>query len=164
MPIPKRDGPAWSALARQINAEAKASRAPRKARAVAPKSTSVRIRQEHPRAGSRYELELQRLMEIEGVPAPTLQHAFARHLGRQFRFDFAWPERMVAVEVDGGRWLVRRGKDGRPVPVGFHNHVDDYRKLNLAARLGWRIMRFMPEMIRSGEAVQEIRSLLVVPS
>lgn len=103
-------------------------------------------------------------MELEGVPAPVLQHRFAAHLGRNYRFDFAWPEKLLAVEVDGGRWLVRRGKDGVPIPVGRHNHLEDYRKRNLAARLGWRMMSFMPEQIRSGEAVQEIRSCLVLPS
>lgn len=163
MRVPRRS--AWAELA---NAEARASRGIRKelrrAGAVAPKGGSAKVRREHPRAGSRYELELQRLLAADGVAPPALQYKFAAHLGRQFRFDFAWPEKLLAVEVDGGRWLVRRGKDGRPVPVGYHNHVEDYRKLNMAARLGWRIMRFTPEMIRSGEALQEIRSWLVVPS
>lgn len=153
MRVPRSDVPAWVRLAQKER------------RAAAPaRKAGPRIRQEHPRAGSRYEAELERRLALEGVVTPALQHEFAKHLGRRFRFDFAWPERMLAVEVDGGRWLVRRGKDGRPVPVGFHNHVDDYRKLNLAARLGWRVMRFMPEMIRSGEAVQEIKALLVLPS
>lgn len=155
---PRSEVRAWTALARQANADAKAARAPRK------KAEGPRVKREHPRAGSRYEAELERNMKLEGLPTPELQHRFAHHLGRQYRFDFAWPERLLAVEVDGGRWLVRRGKNGRPVPVGFHNHIDDYRKLNLAARLGWRVMRFMPEMIRSGEAVQELKSWLTLPS
>lgn len=152
---PKRDLPAWLALAKK---ERTTARKPRAA-AAGPK-----VKREHPRAGSRYEAELERNLKLEGLPTPEQQYRFAAHLGRQYRFDFAWPERLLACEVDGGRWLVRRGKSGRPVPVGFHNHIDDYRKLNLAARLGWRVMRFMPEMIRSGEAVQELKSWLSLPS
>jgi len=71
---------------------------------------------------------------------------------RQYRFDFAWPQLRIAAEVDGGRFLVRRGKDGRPVPVGYHGSEADYGKLNSAALLGWRVFRFTPEMIRRGEA------------
>ena len=151
MRVTKKEAAGWVKAA---NAEHRAK----------PHREGPKIRQEHPRAGSRYELELQRLIGYEGLPAPALQFWFAKELGRRYCFDFAWPERKVAAEVDGGRWLVRRGQDGRPVPVGFHHHVDDYRKLNLATKLGWRVFRFLPEMIHSGEAIQELRAVLVVPS
>lgn len=156
MRVTRKDAAAWVRQANQVNREAR--------KTMKPRREGPRIRQEHPRAGSRYELELQRLIAYEGLPSPAMQLWFAKDLGRRYRFDFAWPDRKIAAEVDGGRWLVRRGKDGRPVPVGFHNHIDDYRKLNLAAKLGWKILRFTPEMIHSGEAIQELRSVLVVPS
>ncbi len=140
-----------SAFARLANAEHRGPRKPR-------------IRREHPRAGSRYELELARMIALEPIPPPTTQHAFAADLGRRYRFDFAWPPRKIAAEVDGGMWLVRRGKDGQPIPVGRHLHSEDYRKMNLAQKLGWTVLRFTPEMIRTGEAIAELRSLLVVSS
>lgn len=77
-----------------------------------------------------------------------------------FRFDFAWPDRKIAAEVDGGRFLVRKGKDGKPVPVGYHGSEADYAKLNAAALLGWRVFRFTPEMIRRGEAEQMLLAAL----
>lgn len=64
---------------------------------------------------------------------------------RQFRFDFAWPidDVKVAVEIDGGNWMVVDGK-----AVGRHGKNRDYEKLNIAASLGWRVMRFSPDMLK----------------
>lgn len=54
---------------------------------------------------------------------------------RRFRFDFAWPKEHVAVEIDGGNWI-----------NGGHNTGNGYQsgceKLNLAATLGWTMLRF----------------------
>ncbi len=150
-PMPRKHD--LSAFARLANAEHRGPRKP-----------GPRIRREHPRAGSRYELELARQIALEPIEPPVTQYRFAAELGRQYRFDFAWPPRKLAAEVDGGRWLIRRGKDGQPIPVGWHLHTEDYRKNNLAQKLGWTVLRFVPEMIRSGEAITEIRAVLVVPS
>ncbi len=42
-------------------------------------------------------------------------------------------------------------------------YLEDYRKINLAVKLGWRVLRFTPEMVRSGEATVQIKSM-VMPS
>ena len=53
--------------------------------------------------------------------------------GRPWRFDLAWPGAMLAVEVDGGRWLPGGGRHASP---------GDYRKLRQAVLQGWRVLRF----------------------
>lgn len=78
----------------------------------------------------------------KGVPAPVKEHQF--HPKRKWRFDFAWPERMVAVEIDGGQWK----KGG-----GRHNRDSDREKLNAAAALGWRVLRYSGTMLNDPASV-----------
>lgn len=76
-----------------------------------------------------------------GLPSPVAEHRFAPP--RRFRFDWAWPDPAIklAVEIDGGRWAPGGGKHGSDA---------DRSKLNLAARMGWRVFRFAP-----GQLVRE---------
>jgi hypothetical protein len=112
---------------------------------------------------SRYEVQMARLIQVSGLPAPVEQYAFAREYGRQFKWDFAWPEKMVALEVDGGRFIGRGGSGAvmsRTAPLGYHGSVDDNRKRNLANLLGWTVLVYTPEMMASGEAIAELRLAL----
>lgn len=78
------------------------------------------------------------------------------------RFDYALPDRHIAFEVDGGNRMAAINKrTGQPFAVGRHTQADDYRKLNHAAMMGWRVMRFTPEMITSGEAVAVISEVVL---
>ena len=78
-----------------------------------------------------------------------------------FRFDFAWPARKLAVEVDGGKFMLRRSRKqgGRLVPVGSHNRREDLQRQNLAAREGWTVLRYTPDMIEKGEALRDLESI-----
>ena len=69
------------------------------------------------------------------LPPWVEEHRFALSIGRQWRFDFAWPDRMLAVEIDGGAFSGGRHTRG----AGF---VEDCRKLTAATLLGWRVLRF----------------------
>lgn len=65
---------------------------------------------------------------------------------RRFRFDLAWPQKMVALEVDGGSWV-----GGRHVtPTGFEN---DCEKQSLAAAWGYRVLHVTPRQIKDGKAL-----------
>jgi hypothetical protein len=83
-------------------------------------------------------------MQAAGIPEPELEFPFAKSQGRRWRFDYAWPKQMVALEVDGGVYAGGRHTSG----TGYTN---DCRKLNAAMLLGWRVYRVTPEMIREGE-------------
>lgn len=75
-----------------------------------------------------------------GVPFET-EHRFAPP--RRYRWDLAFPERMVAVEVDGATWTGGRHTTGR-------GHQTDCEKRNLGTLMGWRIFTFSTSMIRDG--------------
>lgn len=66
---------------------------------------------------------------------PLRELAFAAP--RRWRFDFAWPDWRVAVELEG---LGRRGGMSRHQrPLGMSR---DCEKYNAAAVLGWTVLRF----------------------
>ena len=90
-----------------------------------------------PRVPSPLELRLLVLIRASGFPEPEPEYAFARQLGRRWRFDFAWPALMLAVEVDGGSWVPGGGRHTRG--AGFEA---DHDKFNRATLLGWRVLRF----------------------
>jgi very-short-patch-repair endonuclease len=82
-----------------------------------------------------------------GLPAPTPEYVF--HPSRKWRFDFAWPDRRLAVECEGGVFTGGRHTRGG----GF---TKDCEKYNAAALLGWKVLRFTAAMIKNGSAIQQI--------
>lgn len=72
---------------------------------------------------------------------PIQEYRFATP--RKFRFDWAWPRHLIAVEVDGGNWAPGGGK---------HGSDRDREKLNIAASLGWRVFRVSPTALRRDPA------------
>ena len=107
-----------------------------------------------------YELsrsDLERILEgqlrILRVPKPVTEHRF--HPVRGWRFDFAWPAELLAVEVEG---ITAQG--GRhQTASGFRK---DCEKYNAAALLGWRLLRYVDQQIRSWAAAREIAAALGV--
>lgn len=78
-----------------------------------------------------------------GTPPHVREHRFAPP--RRWRYDFAWPEHLVAVEIDGAVYAGGRHTRG----AGYEK---DLEKLNTAALLGWTVLRFSRSLIQSGEA------------
>jgi very-short-patch-repair endonuclease len=75
------------------------------------------------------------------LPPYVTEYRF--HNIRKFRFDVAFLDKKVAVEVEGG---VYRGARGRHTSgVGFTN---DCTKLNLATEMGWAILRYTGEQMK----------------
>lgn len=75
-----------------------------------------------------------------GVPTPIEEYRF--HPVRLWRFDQAWPEYLLALEIDGGSWV--NGRHNRA--IGFQK---DCEKFNAATELGWRVLHYTYDMIES---------------
>ena len=75
------------------------------------------------------------------------------HPTRRWRFDFAWPNQKLAVEVEGGIFIGGRHTRG----VGFQKDCIKYAE---ALKLGWRVLRVEKKMILEGTALDYIRDLL----
>jgi len=77
----------------------------------------------------------------ENLDPPQEEYNFDGCIGRKHRFDFAFVEQKVAVEVEGNAWHIKGG--------GSHMQDTDLEKYNLAAVLGWRVLRFSPKMLQN---------------
>jgi very-short-patch-repair endonuclease len=91
------------------------------------------------------------LLRAQKLPLPLTEHRF--HPTRRWRFDYAWVEHRVALEVEGGVWIGGRHTTG----AGF---VKDMEKYNEAACMGWRIIRCQPKQLCKMETIDTIRRAL----
>ena len=106
-----------------------------------------------PRPKSRAEETLALLMSHDGI-AFEREYVFAPP--RRWRFDFAIPDRMVAIEVEGGTWSGGRHVRG----AGYRRDIEKY---NAAQALGWRVLRLTTDMVTDGSAMQHVRECLSPP-
>lgn len=102
---------------------------------------------------SKLEATLLEQIRTARMPEPTREHRFAQDIGRKWAFDFAWPERRLAVEVEGGTH--RAGRHVRP--TGFQA---DCEKYNTAGMMGWLVLRFTAEDVKEHRAVNTIQRAL----
>lgn len=81
---------------------------------------------------------------------------------KDWRFDIAFVDEKVAIEVDGGgRQAARNTRTGAWMAVGRHGQAEDYDKLNSAqAVLGWLVLRFTLDMLRGERWEQQIDAAL----
>lgn len=82
---------------------------------------------------------------------PVPEHKF--HSSRKWRFDFAFLESKVALEVDGGTWIQGRHSRGSGI-------AGDMAKFNAAALLGWRILRVTPQELCMQETVNMVKEAI----
>ena len=95
-------------------------------------------------------LEDKLLMQIRNARLPEPERELKFHASRKWRFDFAYPEMMLAIEVEGGVW--NQGRHTRP--AGFEG---DCEKYNEAAIDGWSVLRITGKMINSGLGIKQIK-------
>ena len=82
-------------------------------------------------------------IQLAGLPQP--QREFIFHKRRKWRFDLAWPDLLIAVEVEGGIWVGGRHVRGE----GYEADCEKYNEAQLS---GWMVLRFTPGMIKRGKA------------
>jgi hypothetical protein len=135
---------------------------------------------------------LDQLVEA-GLPEPEQEFSFAKAIGRNWRFDFAWPFYKIALEIEGalfGGRVINVGAGAfeyrtirgvkQHVPVvgivrlgGRHNtgagQVADMEKYNHAAILGWCVVKATTTMVRDFQVVPFVqlafrhRGVIVAP-
>ena len=89
--------------------------------------------------GAAFELWLRQ--QKPKLPAPTTEFQFAPP--RRWRFDYAWPAELVAVEIEGITFLGGRHQRRQ----GF---VNDCEKYEAALLDGWRVYRVPGPWIAEG--------------
>jgi hypothetical protein len=102
-------------------------------------------------------------LRAKNLPKPEFEYKF--HPTRKWKFDAAYPDLKIAIEAEGGFFGV--GKPCRSCgrrKVAGHTSIarlfSDAEKYNAAAELGWRVLRYPPKMIESGEAIRQLERVL----
>lgn len=93
------------------------------------------------------------LFQVRAAKLPQPVREFRFHPTRKWRSDFAWPDRKLLVEYEGGAFTQGRHTRG----AGFEK---DCEKYNSAVLLGFRVLRFTSRHVKSGEALQMTESAL----
>lgn len=86
-----------------------------------------------------------------GLPEPVTEHRFAPP--RRWRFDLAWTDRRIAVEIEGGSYVAGRHTRG----AGFEADCEKYAEANLA---GWLVLRVTSRMVEDGRALGYVQRAL----
>lgn len=84
------------------------------------------------------------LLHAHDLPLPQTEFQF--HATRKFKADYAWPDAMVILEVNGQIWK----KGGHSSGKGL---LRDYEKSNLAQLDGWTYLTFTPQQVAEGGPV-----------
>jgi hypothetical protein len=97
--------------------------------------------------GSPSEVDMRRLIRSAPIPSPECQLQIKLPDGSNAYPDFAWPDRMKIVEIDG---LEAHGSGD-----ALHN---DLRRQNMLMEMGWQVRRFSARAVRRerNEVIAEI--------
>ena len=100
------------------------------------------------------ELEDILMMQIQqaGLPMPVREYRF--HPIRKWRADFAYPDRKLLIEVEGGLY----GKSRHTTVSGM---LEDAVKYNEATKLGYRLLRFVSPQITGGRIRRGTKIIVV---
>lgn len=102
---------------------------------------------------SKLEIEMSYQIRLAGLRPP--QREFYAIPGRQFRFDFAWEEEKLLVEIQGGTFS--KAKMAHNSGLGIER---DNEKRNLATLLGWRVLSIGEKPLKDGRGLRWIQEAL----
>jgi very-short-patch-repair endonuclease len=91
------------------------------------------------------------MLQLFGIPKPEREYLFCHK--RKFRMDYAWPNNGFFMEVEGGIW--QQGRHNRA-----QGYLKDMEKYNLAAMLGWRMIRITPEELNKMSTISMIQKMI----
>lgn len=78
------------------------------------------------------------IWEKYNIEHPIPEYRFS--LQRKWRIDYAWPDYMIALEIEGGIYI-----GGRHInPKGYLKDLEKYNKM---CEEGWQLLRFQPKRI-----------------
>lgn len=75
------------------------------------------------------------------------------HSSRKWRFDYAIPDKKIAIECEGGIWTRGRHTRGK-------GYKGDMEKYNAAVELGWKLLRFTPDELLQIETINKLKTII----
>lgn len=83
----------------------------------------------------------------------SFEQEYKFHPKRKWRADFHIVGKKILVEVEGGIWSNGRHTRGK-------GYIGDMEKYNAAVVMGYQVLRFSTEQVKSGLAVQQIETMV----
>lgn len=81
------------------------------------------------------------------------EQEFEFHPKRKWRADFHLVGKKILVEVEGGIWSGGRHTRGK-------GYIGDMEKYNAATMMGFQVIRFSTDQVKSGHAIQQIEKMV----
>lgn len=100
-----------------------------------------------------YQAVVEGFCRAAGIPKPETEYKF--HPSRKWRFDFAWPRHLIALEVDGAVFV----RGGHTRGKGYEG---DREKDGEAVVLGWKVLRVSTGQLTRGVCWPWLESLFGV--
>lgn len=83
------------------------------------------------------------------------EQEFEFHQKRKWRADFHIIGKKILVEVEGGIWMAGGGRHTRG-----KGYIGDMEKYNSATMMGYQVIRFSTEQVKSGLAIKQIEKMV----
>lgn len=119
-------------------------------RASKPKGRSKRPKVQGEKVPNEFEAKLAKELKALRI---EFQQEFEFHQVRKWRADFHLVGRKILVEVEGGIWSGGRHTRGK-------GYIGDMEKYNAAVMLGYQVIRFSTDQVKSGHAIEQIEKMV----
>jgi very-short-patch-repair endonuclease len=100
---------------------------------------------------SSLEQEFEWLLKAHKMPCMEREYRFVPD--RRWRFDFAYIDQMIAIELEGGTWCGGRHTRG----AGYEKDLEKYNRATIE---GWKVLRYTSGTMVN--AIDDLKKLLCV--
>ncbi len=121
-------------------------------KATRPKGRSKRPKVKSEKIPNEFEAKLAR--ELKSLKI-NFEQEFYFHPERKWRADFHLVGKKILVEVEGGIWIPGGGRHTRG-----KGYIGDMEKYNAATMMGFQVIRFSTDQVKSGHAIQQIEKMV----
>jgi very-short-patch-repair endonuclease len=119
-------------------------------KATRPKGRSKRPKVKGEKVPNEFEAKLARELKTLKI---EFEQEFEFHPKRKWRADFHLVGKKILVEVEGAIWSGGRHTRGK-------GYIRDMEKYNAATMMGFQVLRFSTDQVKSGLAIQQIEKMV----
>jgi very-short-patch-repair endonuclease len=119
-------------------------------KATKPKGRSKRPKVKGEKVQSEGEVKLATALKALKI---DFEQEFKFHPERKWKADFHLVGKKILVEVEGGIWSRGRHTRGK-------GYIGDMEKYNAATMMGFQVIRFSTDQVKSGHAIQQIEKMV----
>lgn len=119
-------------------------------KAARSKGRSTRPNVKGEKVPNEFEAKLARELKTLKI---KFEQEFYFHPDRKWRADFHLIDKKILVEIEGGIWSGGRHTRGK-------GYIGDMEKYNAATMMGFQVIRFSTDQVKSGHAIQQLEKMV----